>query len=105
MPAFPPILVTVGTSPVQLLPPNAYRTQYLIVFPSSAKIAGNTGIIYVGVGQVPTATGGVGQFGHSMLGGETFGETAQYPSFAVTKDAIYAVASIASQIVEVYEVV
>lgn len=102
--SFPPIIVTVGTTPIKILEYNEKRTQYLIVYPSTGKIAGNTGTVTIGIGQIPSATGGAGQQGHIMIGGETFGETAQYPNFSVSKEAIYAVASAATQIIEVFQV-
>lgn len=105
MVAFPPRLITVGTTPVLLLNANARRSQYTIVFPAVSKIAGNTGIVYVSVGTIPVATGGATQNGHSMLAGEQFGEVSNFPNDKVSTDAIYAIASASGQVVEVYEAI
>jgi hypothetical protein len=105
MPSYPVKRFSVGTTPVQLLLAKETRTQYIVLFPSKAKESGNTGILYVGVGFVPNPTAGSLSAGHSMQAGEQFGEEVSAPNLAVSKDAIYAVASTSSQIVEVYEVV
>ena len=108
MSSFPPIIFSVGTTPVLLLSKKESRKQYIVVYPSTSKVAANTGIVYLGIGMVPTATGGNTSAGHIMQPGESFGESDSSPQnniYDVSKEAIYAVASTSGQILEVYEVV
>lgn len=105
MPAFAfTKLVTVGTTVTTLLNPKDKRTQWLIIFPGSGKIAANTGNVYINVDVPPVATAGASGSGHLMQGGDTWGEVDfQNLGLGVSKGTIYAIASTSGQIVEVYE--
>lgn len=111
MPSVIPKVVTVGTSPVLLLPARDRRVQWTVIFPSTAKISGNTGNVWVGVSQAPQASAGNSAAQHQMSPGEDYGETdpnfnRQDPTSAiVSKDAIYAISDTASQTIEVIEVI
>ena len=48
--------ISVGTVPTQVLAPNMKRTKWEIEFLPSSIIAGNTGLVYMGIGSPPGNT-------------------------------------------------
>lgn len=45
--------LVIGTEPVQVLAPNNKRTKWEVEFVPSSVIAGNTGLVYMGIGNPP----------------------------------------------------
>lgn len=96
---------TIGTSPVLILKGNPNRFSYTIIMLGSNIASGNTGTIFIGQGFQPTATVGAPNSGHAMTAGDTFGETKSAQQDAIYDGDIYAVATIAGQYIEIFEVV
>lgn len=105
MASFAPVLYSVGTTAVKILSARNNRTSWNVIFPSTSKVAANTGNVWVGIDTVPNATAGNTQSGHMMANGEQFGESSNYPNDNVSQGDVYAIASTSGQIIEVYEVV
>lgn len=114
MATFAPRLISVGTTPIVVLNKrdgdnfNNRRKQYIVIFLSTSKVSGNTGLLYLGIGSVPNQAAGAGV--HVMSPGDQFSESTLYnePNLAgtdVTQDALYAVASAGNQQIEIIEVV
>lgn len=101
----PAQIFTVGTKPVLILNGNPRRFSYTIIMLASNIASGNTGLVFIGQGFDPTATVGGQNSGHAMAGGDVFGETKSALQDAIFNGSIYAVASVADQIIEVFEVV
>lgn len=45
--------IAVGTTPMQVLAPNPRRTKWEVEFLPSSIVAGNTGLVYMGIGSPP----------------------------------------------------
>lgn len=45
--------ILIGTDPVQVLAPNARRTKWEVEFLPSSVVAGNTGLVFLGIGNPP----------------------------------------------------
>lgn len=45
--------ILVGTTPVQVLAPNTRRTKWEVEFLPSSVVAGNTGLVFLGIGNPP----------------------------------------------------
>lgn len=45
--------IIVGTDPIQVLAPNTRRTKWEVEFVPSSVIAGNTGLVYLSIGNPP----------------------------------------------------
>lgn len=99
-------IVTVGTTPAQLLADNAYRTSWAVIMPSTGKEAGNTGRVHVGLGFTPSSNVGAPDQGILLTQNEQTGEERiQAEDRSIHRGAIWAVASIAAQRVWVRETV
>lgn len=105
---YKPTVVTVGTSVVTLLNNSANRRiQWTVTMPTTAKVAGNTGLVYLGVGVAPNPVAGDKNAQHVLAAGDTFSETSlfadpRFTGFDVSQGTIYAVASSSGQVVEVF---
>ena len=96
--------ITVGTTPIILLNPNEKRRYFLIQFISTSIDAGNTGIIFIGRGQQPTASAASENSGEMMTQGSAIEELKSYDGDPRPfKGAIWAVSDTASQELEVQE--
>lgn len=96
--------VTVGTSPVLLANANEKRGSIGVSMPPSTAESGNTGIVYVGKGFVPSSTAGNPNTGDPLAQGSQFQDVEQYDGdTSVFKGQIWAVADTAGQIVIVDE--
>src|SRR5712692_4299463 len=97
-------LVTVGTSPVRLSEYNAYRVAVSVTMLPTTLIAGNTGRVHVGVGLVPSTVAGDPNQQDSLAQADQLKFSESYigdPS--VPKEIIWGLATIAGQVVRVYE--
>ena len=96
--------ITVSTTPVLLLDYNAKRRYFLIQFISTSIDAGNTGIIFVGRGQQPTANINSNNAGEMMTQGSAIEEIKSFEGDPRPfKGALWAVSDTASQELEVQE--
>jgi hypothetical protein len=100
----PSKIVTVGITAVKLLEWNDYRTQATVTMLPTTQIAANSGRVHVGIGLVPTPTPGDPNQGNSLAQSDRLGFTEAYPGDpAVPKNEIWGIASIAGQVLEVFE--
>ena len=96
--------ITVGTTPTLLLNPNPRRRYFLIQFISTSIDAGNTGIVFIGRGQEPTADPASANSGEMMTQGSALEELKSFDGDPRPyKGAIWAISDTASQELEVQE--
>ncbi len=96
--------ITVGTSAIQLLHPNANRTRWTLTFTPSSIAAGNTGKIFVGRGFVPIATVGDANQGDVLNAGSSIEEKKSYKEDDQPyKGAVWIISDTASQQITVDE--
>lgn len=89
---------TIGTNPIQLLPPNANRARWTLEFTPSSIASGNTGHVFVGRGFIPNAVVGDPNQGDVLNAGSSIEEKLQYPNDpALWKGSVWIVADAASQ--------
>ncbi len=99
-------IVTVGTTPAQLLGDNPFRTSWTVIMPSTGKEAGNTGRVHVGLGFSPSSVVGAPDQGIILTQNEQTGEERiQNEDRSIHRGAIWALASAAGQRVWVRETV
>lgn len=88
----------VGTTPVLLSAGSKGRGSWSVSFLSTAIVAGNTGLIFVGRGFQPTPTLGAPSSGDVLQSGGQVGQTTSYyGDTSIWKGDIWVVASIAAQ--------
>lgn len=91
-------LQTIGITPVAILNPNKKRTRWYIQFIPSSIQSGNTGLIFIGRGFVPTATVGHALQGEVLNAGAAIEEVKQFEGDTRPyKGTIWAVSDTASQ--------
>lgn len=96
--------ITVGTSPIQLLHPNADRVRWTITYTPSSIANDNTGLIFIGRGFIPNATVGDPNQGDVLNSGSSIEEKKQFAEDSLPyKGAIWIVSNSASQQVTVDE--
>lgn len=96
--------LTVGTSPIQLLHPNAKRVRWTLTFTPASIAAGNTGKIFVGRGFVPNATVGDANQGDVLNSGSSIEEKKAFDTDSLPyKGAITVVSDTAAQQITVDE--
>ena len=96
--------ITVGTTAVLLLNPNPKRRYFLIQFISTSIDAGNTGIVFIGRGQQPTAAIASENSGEMMTQGSAIEEIKSFEGDPRPfKGALWALSDTASQELEVQE--
>lgn len=98
------VRVVVGTTPVLLLNSRESRGSLGVSMPPSSIISGNTGVVYVGKGFVPSATAGAPTSGDPLSQGSQFQDVEQFPGDnSVFTGQVWAVSDTAGQVVIVDE--
>ena len=99
-------IVTVGTTPIQVLQDNPARVGWQIIMPSTTIEAGNTGRVHIGKGFIPSTVVGNPVQGLILTSGSQTGEERLYlEDVSVFQGSIWIVASVAGQRVWVEEAI
>ncbi|SRR5712692_7248588 len=97
-------LVTVGASAIKLLEWNDFRVELSVTMLPTTLIAGNTGRVHVGVGQVPNSVAGDPNQGDALAQSDSLKFSESFPGDpTVPHNEIWAIATIAGQVVRVFE--
>src|SRR5712692_1824017 len=98
------LIASIGTAAKRILEYSPYRTNLQIFMLATDRIAGNTGVVFIGVGFPPTAVNGDPNQGKSLKSAGSITWQEAYPGDpSVPKLEVYAIADSANQIIEVIE--
>ena len=96
--------IVVGTTAVQILRPNKGRKKWYIEFIPSSIIAGNTGLVFIGIGNPPGSAVTATSYNEVLNSGSaTYRNATVASTEREIQEAIWAIADAADQVINVSE--